>query len=60
MDTGDVSIQNSQRRNSEYLNIITILNMLKVRFNASILNAKNLPVNSQLFTGISGGKEGGI
>ncbi len=34
--------------------------MLKVRFNASMLNAKNLPVNSQLFTGIIGGKEGGI
>ncbi len=59
-DTGDVAIQNSQRRNSEYLNIITIYNMLKVPLNASILNAKNLPVNSQLFTGIIEGKEGGI
>ncbi len=59
-DTGDVAIQNSQRRNSEYLNIINIYNMLKVLFNASMLNAKNLPVNYQLFSGIIGGKEGGI
>jgi hypothetical protein len=34
--------------------------MLKVPINASMLNAKNLPVYSQLFTGIIGGKEGGI
>ncbi len=34
--------------------------MLKVLFNASMLNAKNLPVNHQLITGIVGGKEGGI
>ncbi len=34
--------------------------MLKVLFNASMLNAKKLPVNSQLFTGIIGGKEGGV
>ncbi len=35
------------------------INMLKVLFNASMLNAKKLPVNSQLFTGIVEGKEGG-
>jgi hypothetical protein len=34
--------------------------MLKVLLNASMLNAKNIPVNSQLFTGIIVGKEGGI
>ncbi len=34
--------------------------MLKVLFNASMLNTKKLPVNSQLFTGIIEGKEGGI
>ena len=34
--------------------------MLKVLFNASILNAKNLPANTQLFTGIIEGKVGGI
>ena len=33
--------------------------MLKVLFNASMLNAKKLPANYQLFTGITGGKEGG-
>ena len=34
--------------------------MLKVLFNASMLDANNQPVNSQLFAGIIGGKEGGI
>ncbi len=34
--------------------------MLKVLFNASMLNAKNIPANPQLFTGIIGGKDGGI
>jgi hypothetical protein len=34
--------------------------MLKDLFNASILNAKNIPVNYQLFAGIIGGRKGGI
>ncbi len=34
--------------------------MLKVLFNASMLNAKNLPANRQSITGIIVGKEGGI